>query len=377
MAIISFALIFLYVGNRVATQNMATELHHHSSEMVEAIVNRVLDTSVNEAGWWGTETITFEARITTGENRNEIITATQSIGGPLDAVDPVRAAEGARVLLEFVPPHGDSLGGWHYIEHVRINKVIILGVIFAVLLLIFGGIKGLNAILSLGFTCAAIFSVFIPSILSGKNIYISSIIICIYTITVTLFILYGVNKKSIAAVAGCFGGVVAAGLITLFMNSALALTGWIGSESLHLLNLPTENPIDLRAIVFAGIIIGAVGAIMDVAVSISSALSELKAQAPDLSFSSLFKSGINIGKDIMGSMTNTLVLAYIGSSLTIILLLTVNVTSLMDLLNRELVIVEILKALVGSLGILLTMPLTALICAVLYSRNPKPEESEI
>ena len=155
------------------------------------------------------------------------------------------------------------------------------------------------------------------------------------------------------------------------MNRVLGLTGWINSESAHLANLPTENPIDLKAIIFAGIIIGAVGAIMDVAVSISSALWELKAQAPKLSFGGIFKSGVNIGRDIMGSMTNTLVLAYIGSSLTVILLLIVYAASFTELLNREMVIIELLQSLVGSMGILLTMPLTALVCAVLYTKKPK------
>jgi uncharacterized membrane protein len=213
--------------------------------------------------------------------------------------------------------------------------------------------------------------VFIPSILTGKNIYISAIVVCVYSVVVTLFLLNGVNRKSIAAITGCFGGVIAAGLLTLFMNNALSLTGMVDSESIFLLYLPTENPIDLKAIIFAGIIIGAVGAIMDVAVSISSALWELKIQAPALTFRELFASGTNIGKDIMGSMTNTLVLAYIGSSLSVILLLIVGAHSFIDLLNRELVVIELLQAIVGSLGILLTMPLTALMCALLFTQKPE------
>ena len=96
-----------------------------------------------------------------------------------------------------------------------------------------------------------------------------------------------------------------------------------------------------------------------------------------MSFGALFKSGVNIGKDIMGSMTNTLVLAYIGSSLSVILLLLVKYNnSITELLNRELIVVELLQSLIGSLGILLTMPLTALVCAALYSRKPKPKDDD-
>jgi len=365
LAIIFFALIFLFFGNRFASQGMVIEYNDDEFLTVEVKVLKILDiTEEALTEWLSSTTVTFEAVITKGSGKNEVVTATQILADSF-GINPNEVAEGDKVILIL------NEGEWNFVDHVKIDKIFILGSIFIILLLLFGRSKGFNAILSLGFTCAAIFAVFIPSILSGKNIYVSSIIVCVYSIAVTLFLLNGVNKKSLAAVAGCFGGVIAAGLLTLIMNRALGLTGWINSESIHLANLPTENPIDLKAIIFAGIIIGAVGAIMDVAVSISSALWELKAQAPKLSFSGILKSGVNIGKDIMGSMTNTLVLAYIGSSLTIILLLVVYSTSFTELLNREMVIVELLQSLVGSLGILLTMPLTALVCAVLFAKKPK------
>jgi uncharacterized membrane protein len=264
-----------------------------------------------------------------------------------------------------------NFGGseWFFVDFVRINQIIILGVIFAVLLLIFGRAKGLNAILSLGFTCMAVFTVFIPAILSGNNIYLSSIIVCLFSIIVTILIINGVNKKSLASITGCIGGVIAAAGLTLLMSHTLRLTGITSGESVNLLYLPLETPLNLRALIFAGIIIGASGAVMDVAVSISSALWELRAQAPDITFGSLFKSGINIGRDVMASMTNTLVLAYIGSSLTMLLLLIVYEASMIDLFNSELIITELLQAIIGSMGILLAMPLTALVCAALFARK--------
>jgi len=369
VAIIAFALLFLLIGNRIASQGMVIDYQDSSVLFAEARVIRIIDVHEEEISEWSTHTIvTFSARITSGEHKDKIIAATQTRGG-IYTSEPIEIQEGDRVLLAYGSMFTDEPARWYYEDHVRFNSIIALGVIFVILLLLFGKIKGLNAVFSLGFTCLAIFAVFIPSILSGRNIYASAVLVCVFAIVVTLFMLNGINKKSFAAIAGCFGGVIAAGIITLAMNSAMQLTGVTDSESIHLLNLPTASPVDLRAIIFAGIIIGAVGAIMDVAVSISSALWELKEQAPSLTFSELFKSGINIGKDIMGSMTNTLVLAYIGSSLTIILLLVVYSDSLTELFNRELVIVEFLQALVGSLGILLTTPLTALICAVLYSRK--------
>jgi len=363
LTIITFAILFLFIGNRIATRGMIIDFRENESTVVEAVVTEIISHEEAEE-WWVGVTRVFEARITSMSDRNRVVTAEQSSGGRFATLDR-NVQEGDRVLLVL----GDEQ--WHFMTFVRIYKILILGGIFTVLLVTFGKVKGLNAILTLGFTCVAVFAVFIPSILSGRNIYLSSIIVCVYSIVVTLFLLYGVNKKSFAAVAGCFGGVVAAAFITLFMSRVMELSGVTDGDSIYLMMLSTENPIDLVAIVFAGIIIGAVGAIMDVAVSISSSLWELKKRAPRLSFKGIFRSGMNIGKDIMGSMTNTLVLAYIGSSLSVILLMVVYVTSFTELFNMELVIVEFLQAIVGIIGIFLTIPLTALMCAVLFSNKQK------
>ena len=376
LCVLLFAILFLYFGNRIATNGLGLNfgfglaLQNDMDEMivVPARVYRILDFFEHHDDHFGFAWTEFEARITRGENRNGLVTAIQThdeffFGELIKAVEP-----GDRILLTaFVEPADER--EWYFLSYDRINRAMYLGGAFAALLLFFGRIKGLSAILSLGFTCSAIFAVFLPAVLSGRNIYISAIVVCIFSIIVTLFLLNGINKKSYAAVAGCLGGVIAAGLITLFMNRILLVTGAIDADSRALLALPIENQIDLRALVFAGIIIGAVGAVMDVAVSISSALWELKAQKPDITFKDMFSSGVNIGKDIIGSMTNTLVLAYIGSSLSVILIFIVYTNSLTELLNSELIVVELLQAIVGGMGILLTMPLTALVCAALFTRE--------
>jgi uncharacterized membrane protein len=153
------------------------------------------------------------------------------------------------------------------------------------------------------------------------------------------------------------------------MDKVLFLTGIVDEHSRYLSNLPLETPINLRAIIFAGIIIGAMGAIMDVAMSISSALWEVKEKAGKIKFETLFRSGLTIGRDIMGSMANTLILAYIGTSLSVVLLLSVYSDSLSSLFNMEMIAVEILQALAGSFGILFAMPLTAFFCAKIYLRE--------
>lgn len=119
-------------------------------------------------------------------------------------------------------------------------------------------------------------------------------------------------KKTIATIIGCISGTVIAALGTAIMSEVLGLTGYVDEHSYYLTLLNTETPIDLTAIIFAAITIGAVGAIMDVAMDLSSSLYELSEQVPDMTFGKLCKSGFSIGRDIMGTMANTLVLAYIG-----------------------------------------------------------------
>ena len=308
--------------------------------------------------------IVFEARITRGERRGAVVTATQSAGdfalGVLKEVE-----EGDTVLLVY----NEFIDEWFFDSYLRTNRLFALAIVFTLCLLLFGRKKGFNTLLSLALTCGAVFGVFIPAILAGKNIYVMSLLVCAYVITMTLLFVVGFNRKAFAAAVGCASGLAVTGIIAVIMDRALFLTGVVDEHSRFLINLQGGVALDLRAIIFAGIIIGAMGAIMDVALSISSSLWEIKEKARSLKFETLFHSGLTIGRDIMGSMANTLILAYIGTSLSVVLLLTVYSDSLFTLLNREMIVVEILQSLSGILGILFAMPLTAFFCAVFYLKK--------
>ncbi|MCL1883678.1 MAG: YibE/F family protein [Defluviitaleaceae bacterium] len=359
--ILALSLIFLYVGNRIAVSNIVTD--EEVSRFYEAIVRELVDIEEHSSAFEEWQVYIFRAEIVRGERRGEISVFIQNTRGHFFERFLRVAREGDRVMLS-----QNAQGSFNFIDYVRIYRIMVYGGAFIILLIVFGKMKGLSTVLSLGLTFTAIFGVFLPSIMAGMNIYISAIVVCIFSIVTTLFIINGVNKKSIAAVAGCLGGVLIAGILTFIMSAVTMLTGMTQSDSINLLYL-FEEPLDLNAIIFAGIIIGATGAIMDMAISISSSLWEIRTKAPDSSFSEIFKSGISIGKDILGSSINTLVLAYIGSSLTVILILMGWGVSLFRLLNRELIIVELLQAITGSFGIIFAMPLTALICAALFSRK--------
>jgi len=373
--LISFLL--LYVGHKMAVDGMIKFQNPAQITVrakVEKIINRVeLDMDFTDdfdyyyddfSSIMPGDKIIFESKITEGKLKGELITAEQTFS-PLLMDRSKEVEKGDYIILV----NNDI--GWFFGGYVRTDRLLGLGLTFVICLLLFGGKKGFNTILSLGLTCAAVFVFFIPAILSGKNIYLMSLLVCAYTIAMTLLIVIGFNKKSLASVAGCISGVIVAGIIAVIMDKLLYLTGIVDEHSRYLVNLPGDIDLDLRAIIFAGIIIGAMGAIMDVAISISSSLWEVKEKANIIKFKELFRSGLNIGRDIMGSMANTLILAYIGSSLTIVLLLSIYSGSFLSLFNSEMIAVEILQALAGSLGILFAMPLTAFYCSVIYLRRKK------
>ncbi|EPR12719.1 YibE/F family protein [Ruminiclostridium papyrosolvens] len=376
---IVISIVLLYIGNRFTTKNLDMLKGVDGVEAQSASVIKIIKTSKTEYNLGGDspnegKDIAFSAKLLSGKDKGKQINALQTIdpfsGGSQKEIEP-----GDKVIL-YKLDNKDSQYDWVMAEYHRTNALLVLGIIFFILLLIFGRSKGFNTILSLIFTFAAIFAVFVPSVLQGFNIYIWSIITCLFIICMTLLIVYGPSKKSLAAGIGCMVGVLVSGVLITFMDKLLKLTGFVSEESLYLLRINTNHPIDLKAIIFAAILIGAIGAIMDVSMSIAASLAEMQEKLEYTPFSMLVKSGIAIGKDIMGTMANTLILAYIGSSLSVVLLLVSYNSSLLELLNKEMIVVEILQSLVGSIGILFTMPLTSLVCGYLYSERIKLPQAD-
>jgi uncharacterized membrane protein len=375
LATVIISILIIFIGHNLTVKGLIV-FQNKSQEILKAKVLNVKELIDLDEGFYENQDlfpmqgkrIIFESTVTGGERKGEVLTASQNFGGFLH-VPQRQVKKGDSVLIIKFDNE------WFFNGYLRTNKLIGLTIIFAVCLLAFGGKKGFNTILSLSLTCAAVFAVFIPGILSGKNIYMMSIFVCVYTIVMTLLLVIGYNKKSLTAALGCLGGLAVSGLIIFIMDRLLHLTGVVDENSRYLTNLPLENPINLKAIVFAGIIIGAMGAVEDVATSIASSLWEIKEKVGKIKFEALFRSGITIGRDIMGSMSNTLILAYIGSSLSVVLILSVFSGSLLALLNMEMIVVEILQALIGSLGILFSMPLTALVCSIVYLKDKKREEN--
>lgn len=251
-------------------------------------------------------------------------------------------------------------------DYARTEKLIIPTIIFVLLLLLLGGTKGMRSLIALVITCLACIFLLIPAILHGWNPIVAAILAGIIAISVTLIIVYGFTMKTLAAAVGAFSGVLVAGILTAIMNKVMNMTGVVDCDSIDLavINLPT---LDLSDVLFATIVISALGGTIDVGISIASSLAELKEKAPKIKGAELFKSGINIGVDIMGASLNTLILSYVGGSLTVLLIVMYysSLNNMTTLMNDEMIASELLQALVGSLGLLCTVPITSLVAAVM------------
>lgn len=256
-------------------------------------------------------------------------------------------------------------------DFVRDNYLFVLMVIFVALLILIGGIKGLKSVVTLLITGFVVTYIMLPLILKGYSPLIVSVLSTIFIAFITFIIVAGINSKSMAALIGTAGGVIVAGILAYIVGSLVKLTGLSSEEAGMLIHIPQSVEFDFRSLLFAGIMIGTLGAVMDVAMSISSSMYELRMMSPDIDYKSLVKSGLNIGKDIMGTMSNTLILAYTGSSIPLLLIFMSYDTSLLKILNLDLIATEVVRALVGSIGLVIAIPLTAFSAGLIFKSKIK------
>lgn len=256
----------------------------------------------------------------------------------------------------------------HIHEFRRDKDIYFLIGLFVVLMIILGGVQGIKSIITLGLTVVGIYYMLVGIVAGGNPIFLSIVIAFVITI-VTMFLVAGFNYKAVSAVVGTFGGVIIAGIIALIVSGSSNLTGLGNMEAQMLLYSDHPVAFNIHGILFASILLGTLGAVMDVCMSIASAINEVTEANPLLSKMELFRSGMNIGRDVMGTMVNTLILAYVGTSVFLILIFMVNNIPMVDIINMDLVATEIVRALSGTIGLICAIPITAIVSAILEKKN--------
>lgn len=308
----------------------------------------------------------LELRILSGEHKDEIMTVTNY----MSALFNVDVQQGDRIIVRIMTDENGS----YYASVFNYDRGIVLGgflLVFFVLLAALGGKKGLGALAGLLLTLGCIWFILIPCLLRGVPAIPVTIAVSAVSAAAGLIFLNGYSKKTFCAVCGCVGGVLVSGIAAAVVGILSPMNGFNMQEAENLILYGADQGLKVSGLLVCGVLISALGAVMDVALGIASSVWEMREQNPDASVGSLFRSGMQIGKDAMGTMANTLILAFAGSSLNMLILVQTYNIPFLQLINTDSIALEVVQSVAGSIGILLTVPLVALISARLMACRKK------
>jgi uncharacterized membrane protein len=347
------------VASRQSPITQDNSLAPGESESLRARVVTVLEEGTVDQGDFQQPYQTLKLRITKGPLNGQEIEVAQGLLGLTNQSRMFRV--GDRVLVE----HTRSLDGadvFYITDYVRTGPLIWLAALFVAATLLLSRGQGARSLLGMGLSLAIIAGFIVPRILAGWDPVVVAILGAIVMMGASLYLVYGWQRKTHVTVAGLFLSLVLTGFLATWFVNWTRLSG-LSTEEAGFLQAAGAQ-LDLQGLLLAGIIIGTLGVLDDVAIGQSSAIFELKRANASLGWQALFRHGMVIGRDHIAAMVNTLLLAYVGAALPLLLLFSVNAEPLGMTFNREVIAEEIVRTLVGSLGLLAAVPLTSLIAAL-------------
>ena len=309
-----------------------------------------------------------ELRILNGRFRGMEVSSTNILMGKLE-LDKM-FVPGDKALMVIDMDENNNFVYANIIDHYRINVELILLLLFVLILIAYAGWTGFNAVLSFTFTGIVIWKILIPGFLSGINPVLISFGTVIILSAAIIFLIGGFSKKGLTAFTGTIAGILFTSLFSMIFGHAFHVHGAVKPFSETLLYSGYAY-LDLNLIFLSGIFIASSGAVMDIAMDIAASMHEIKHKRPDISFRELLKSGFKVGRSVIGTMTTTLLLAYSGGFTALLMVFMAQGTPLMNILNLSYVSAEILHTLVGSFGLVLVAPLTAITGALIFSKKDK------
>lgn len=336
-----------------------------NSEHVLGEVVKVDNSDVQQFGIVKSGTQVLEIRILEGRFEGKEISATNNLIGKME-LDKI-FTPGDKALMD-LSIEGNRIIFANASDHYRLNVEIILISLFALLLILLGGFTGFKALLSFVFTALMIWKILLPQFLMGTDpIYLSLAVVTVLT-GVIIFLVGGLNRKGFVAFLGSFMGLVLTCILSISFAGPFNIHGAVKPFAETLLYSGFAH-LDLTRIFLAGIFVASSGAVMDLAMDISSAIHEIVEHHPQISTIDLFKSALTIGKTVIGTMTTTLLLAYSASYLTMLMVFMGQGIPMVNILNMNYVAAEMLHTIVGSFGLVTVAPFTALVGSVLYTRS--------
>ena len=345
--------IFIVAINRVTK----TELVSRSGQTFEkAVVKEVLvDNLQADGSRVGQQTVTVE--MLTGVRKGETLEVTSSSGYLFGA----GCTPGMHVIVM------QSVAGETTIASVYTQDrewvIYLFAGLYLLLLCVIGGKQGIRGSLGLVFTFISVILIYIPLIYRGFSPFWVAVFVCVITTVITMYLIGGAGRKTVCAIGGTVAGVLCAGVTAILFSKASGISGYNVSDIETLLTLWNTEGIQVGGLLFSGLLISALGATMDVAMSVSSAMEEIMQQNPSLTRKQLWLAGMRVGRDMMGTDSNTLILAFAGTSSSTLLLDYAYDLPYQQIINSNNIGIAIMQGLSGSFGIVLSVPLTVTLCA--------------
>lgn len=301
--------------------------------------------------------------ITSGKYKGEVVDGTSMNGYLYGAY----CQEGTRIIVRLSAYNG-ALSASVY-NYDREFPIVLMALFFLLLMWVVGGKRGIHSITALVFTFSIILVLYIPLMYIGCSPFLAAVL-CVALITsLSILLIGGMTEKTFCAIVGTIAGVVAAGIIALLFGKAAHINGYNVDNIETLVYIGQNTKLNISEMLFSGILISSLGAVMDVAMSVSSALTEIREKSPDISRKELFCSGMQIGRDMIGTMSNTLILAYVGSSINTLMIIYAYQYSAHQVFGMYSIGIEIMQSLSGTMGIILTVPFVSAVSAYILCRG--------
>lgn len=349
----------------ICVPNKFPQKIYENTERVSARVLSTDESFIINNGLIKTGEQLCDVKILQGKFKGETVTGSNRLSGSLEQDKIFAVGDKILVTLDYTD---DEIRVATLVDHYRINYEILLVGVFMIFLVGFSGIVGIKAILSFIFTILAMWKLLIPLFLMGYNPILIGMVTTIILVCLIIGLVYGIDRRSLAGIIGALAGSIVTCFMALFFVSRFKIHGAVMSYSEMLLYSGYEN-LNLTEIFIASIFIASSGAVMDVAVDITSAVAEVVEKKPDITRAEAIKSGINVGRSIMGTMMTTLLLAYSGGYIGLLMVFMAQGTPIINILNLKYVSSEILHTLVGSFGLITVAPFTAIASGILLAER--------
>ena len=348
-------------------QEIYREAEQCVAKVIQTDESKIIDTGLVRSGEQR-----CQLEIVSGKFKGKTAEGVNMLNGSLEQDKLFREGDRAQVVVSY---NADEILMVTMIDHDRIPMELVMGAIFILFLILFAGRTGVRAVLSFFLTVLAIWKLLVPLYLKGYNPIWTGLVFTLLLSVLIIALVYGFDRRCASAVSGTFLGILVTCLLGSLFTDLFQIHGAVMSSSESLLYAGYQD-LNLTRIFMASIFIGASGALMDLSVDITSAVHEVVEKRPDIGWKEAVRSGMNVGRSAMGTMTTTLLLAYSGGYIALLMVFMAQGTPLINILNYKHVAAEMVHTVIGSFGLVTVAPFTALCAGVLLSQKKKDIEEK-